>query len=533
MMKKNQKIKIIELLDTLHDACQELKKQKEERFIDLCYEMQNFTAGIYSFIGKILGQEHSLVKSLEGFYKQLYLTSQEQLSVKQLLKDVHNLKSIAKSLIVDKFEVAFFCYKASMSDCFESVYFAAKQDPSCDAYFIPIPYFDRNPDGSFGSMHLEGVGYYSDKYELIDWQKYDVEARRPDVIFIMNPYDDCNLVTSVHPNFYSQHLKSLTDCLVYIDYGLPLWIFKKPSKYEHFIKGWFNVDVFCTYSKEYANSQKFAMKSVCNNLSTEIVPLGSPKFDKVINSKREDFILPKEWQKIINNRRVVLFNTSLGSILKDSEEYLDKLTEILKIFSESGVALWWRPHPLSYETFESMRPGLISKYKYIVNKYKNDGWGIYDESTDLHRAISYSDAYYGDESSLVYLYCATGKPFTICGNPHQSYFLTENTDSFERTLEWRMYNMRNAKGANIDNYNGCMWWGNFYEDLDYKKFLNLFLDYIVNTDKYPCSEEYKNLQIKIFKDFVVNSDGTAGKKIYEFVKKKFLNVVRGENDVNS
>lgn len=521
-MRKIHKKQLLEWIDTLEQACLQLKLQKGKVFNSLCAEMQDFTSRIYIFAQEILGEQSILVQRFENLYKELYEVSQENVSVKRLQQLIKEIKGQAKGLHPDRIEVAFFCYKASMSDCFESIYFAAKADPQCDAYFVPIPYYDRNADGSFGTMHLEGIGYYSDSYELIDWRKYDVEARRPDVIFIMNPYDGENRVTSVHPNYYTYELKKYTNNLIYIDYGIPIWIFNKPSVYEQYIDGWFNVDVFCTYSKEYAANQKFAMQKICNKLSVEIVAFGSPKFDKVITSTKDDFSLPPEWEKLINGRKIILFNTSLGAMLKNSEDYLNRLEEILDLFYCSNVLLWWRPHPLSYETLKSMRPALATRYRSIVNKYKCRAMGIYDESSDLHRAIAYSDAYYGDESSLVYLYCATGKSFTICGIPHQSYFLTENTDNFERALQWRMNNMRNAKGANIENYNVCMWWANFYEDLDYKKFLNLFLDYVVNPEKYPCHEEYKNLQIKIFKDFVVNPDGTAGQKIYQFAKQKAL-----------
>lgn len=38
------------------------------------------------------------------------------------------------------------------------------------------------------------------------------------MIFIHNPYDECNYVTSVHPYFYSKNLKRFTEKLVYIPY---------------------------------------------------------------------------------------------------------------------------------------------------------------------------------------------------------------------------------------------------------------------------------------------------------------------------
>lgn len=41
------------------------------------------------------------------------------------------------------------------------------------------------------------------------------------------------------------------------------------------------------------------------------------------------------------------------------------------------------------------------------------GWGIYDDTPDIDRAIALSDAYYGDMSSVVELYKVTGKPIMI------------------------------------------------------------------------------------------------------------------------
>ena len=60
-------------------------------------------------------------------------------------------------------------------------------------------------------------------------------------------------------------------------------------------------------------------------------------------------------------------------------------------------------------TIESMRPQLWQEYKEIVEQYKQESWGIYDDSADMDRAVILSDAYYGDASSVVQLYKKTGK----------------------------------------------------------------------------------------------------------------------------
>ena len=131
------------------------------------------------------------------------------------------LTDIKKSIdrdVVERKEIVFMPYKASMWDSLESVWKAADADPECDAYVVPIPYYDRNPDHSFGEFHYEG-GEYPDYVPVTHYNNYDISKRRPDVIYIHNPYDDCNYVTSVDPRFYSRELKKYTDKLVYIPYS--------------------------------------------------------------------------------------------------------------------------------------------------------------------------------------------------------------------------------------------------------------------------------------------------------------------------
>jgi hypothetical protein len=60
-----------------------------------------------------------------------------------------------------------------------------------------------------------------------------------------------------------------------------------------------------------------------------------------------------------------------------------------------------------------MRPQLLREYVGLVDSYKQEGWGIYDDTPDLHRALAYTDAYYGDRSSLVPMFQAAGKAVII------------------------------------------------------------------------------------------------------------------------
>ena len=101
--------------------------------------------------------------------------------------------------------------------------------------------------------------------------------------------------------------------------------------------------------------------------------------------------------------------------MADTNAMLHKIQRTLQIFEEEkdNVVLWWRPHPLFKSTVSSMHPEAWEVYSALVADYIKNGWGIYDDSPDLDRAIAYSDAYYGDGSSVVELYTHTGKPVMI------------------------------------------------------------------------------------------------------------------------
>ena len=48
-----------------------------------------------------------------------------------------------------------------------------------------------------------------------------------------------------------------------------------------------------------------------------------------------------------------------------------------------------------------------------MEEYQREGWGIYDNTAELDRAIAMSDGYYGDRSSLVQLCQKAGKTIMI------------------------------------------------------------------------------------------------------------------------
>ena len=230
-MRKAQKTQIEETFSLMGKVHEEIRKQisegNREAAMQLLNDCQEGAIQAGNLIEQTEGEDAPAIGKIEEYCETCYRIyenvsgeePQNPSGVYRLLQKVlASMESSVRLTVPVRLEIAFFCYKASMSDCLESIYFAAKEDPTCDAYFIPIPYYDRYPNGAFGEMHYEAEGCYPDTYELVDWQKYNLEIRKPDIIYIMNPYDGRNRVTSVHPDYYAERLRGMTDCLVYVPY---------------------------------------------------------------------------------------------------------------------------------------------------------------------------------------------------------------------------------------------------------------------------------------------------------------------------
>jgi len=339
-----------------------------------------------------------------------------------ILEHVKKLKSTFYSEVKTKREALFLPYKVSMWDSLESIYLAAKEDPNWDAFVMPIPYYDRK-DGKFTEQHWEIN--YPKNIQLIDFQKYNIEERHPDIIFIHNPYDSYNIVTSVHPDFYSERLRNLTDRLVYVPYfvgngiGVEKHFCTMPGcvfAHKVIVQTEEERKIYVSTYKEFAKKNKTPERF--DQIGDKFLALGSPKLDKAITAKREDYEIPPEWEKLIANKKVVFYNLSIGSLLentiednKPSDKYFKKVKSVFEFFkNQKDYVLLWRPHPLLESTIKSMRPWLEQEYKEIVNEYKVGGYGIYDDTDDLNRAIALSDMYYGDSSSVMKLFEVAGKP---------------------------------------------------------------------------------------------------------------------------
>ena len=421
---------LVQTSDTIGEL---LGRLDREQAMDILAQMQQLVIHAGETIEASEENCAEIIQKLENVCEIIYqlTTSLEDAKTRShLLKELKAILAAAyeevQKNVPGKLEILFLPYQISMWDSLESVWMAARDRDDIDCYVVPIPFYDVLPDNSLGNIHYEG-DLYPDYVPITSYLKYSIETRRPDVIFFHNPYDENNRVTRIPERYYSRNLKKYTDMLVYI----PYFVSEEggPAEYQCYTTGVLFADrvvvqkgsIYEKYCRVYTNVLKQnGLEGKLIPAEQKFLPLGSPKFDKVLNMKCELENLPEKWQKVIlkpdgSRKKIILYNLSISPLLENREQTLKKIDNVFQFFKgkQDELVLLWRPHPLLIKTIEAMVPWLRDAYMQRVRQFQEECWGIYDETPDPNLAMVLSDGYYGDMSSLVTTYRETGKPIMI------------------------------------------------------------------------------------------------------------------------
>lgn len=501
--KKKELIGMIATLKKANKVMKNVRPGQQKEFTDMLAQCQDAALEIGNYLETKGEAGEKIVEILEEYCESLYQQSislnypkQCRSLAKKIERQLTEVEQrIRRDFTREKKEVAFLPYKASMWDSLESIWLAAEADENCNAYVVPIPYFDREQDGSLGEMHDEG-DQYPDYVPITSWEEYDLSEKEPDVIYIHNPYDGGNYVTSVHPEFYSDKLREYTSQLVYV----PYFIF--PAAFErHFAmtSGVLYCDLMFVQNEE---TRKGYIKALVEEIpditeaywQNKIIAMGSPKTDKIINLKKEDLEVPKSWLETIAGKKVIFFNTNVSMIINNPLHIIENLNRIFETVRHcENYVIIWREHPLTVATIKSMHPEIWDSYVQIKKKFVDEKYGILDDTPEPYMAMILSDCYYGAGGSLSSLYPVTGKPILITDYKYPEQISKEkiSLDRFVATFSKRMlYAERNINS------------------------LSLFLENL------SVFEEQKEERISRQKIRMDNLDGHVGDRIYKYVIKE-------------
>lgn len=313
--------------------------------------------------------------------------------------DIEGAKKTAddfKNLISDStvYKVVFMPYKASMWDSLESVWMAADKDKRWEAVVVPITHYELDSNKNL-AKRINEREEFPEYVPVVNDEEYDLENDRPDIIYIHNPYDDTNRVTSVESRYYSCNLKKYCEKIVYIPYykwvdGVSSPSFKPAMYYvDYTVHSSDDAVKRCIdASSKYAELLGMENIEVRNAMESKLINLGSTKVDKVVSLHNEKMGMPGEWEGKIRKDKVnVVYNTTIDEILKSRS--LEKVMSTLSYFKFNIYKSFaiWRPYPLLKQTLVSMIPGLVHGYDEMVEIFSKGDYGVIDNNASMYYSM--------------------------------------------------------------------------------------------------------------------------------------------------
>ncbi len=511
-MRKRQLLQIQDLIGTMHEMHEEIKMCIEKINYRDAIEMLTHCQEAAISIGTCIENSNEgvphIITHLENYCESLYQSS-VSLNIDSCVSDIYELleeqlvsiESEIKQDITAKYEIAFLPYKGSMWDALESIWLTAKEDKNCECYVIPIPYYEKKSNGTLGKQCYEGADFPS-YVPIVNFCDYNIEQRQPDIIYIHNPYDNYNTLTTVLPEYYSDRLRMNTSCLVYSPY---------------FVLGTYQPNVsdmhYLTSASIYSNliitqseiTKHLYMKNGVNE--EKVLVTGLPKIDYVVNMMKKEIEMPKEWEgKVHTSRKVLLFNMHLSYYLKaytkvkegaESNYAINRLKEMLpQILNNDKYSLIWRPHPLMKQMIISRLGEYPRELEEIEEAIKNANNAVIDMNADYRYSFCFADALISTFSSIVTLFSVLGKPIYI----YQSRLDRDITK--DSPVDYDVFYFRHGKNRTE---------------------FGTFLNYLDDGED-PLYEDRMKMLSKSF----ANMDGTAGKVIHDTVISYCDNKLRGE-----
>lgn len=296
-----------------------------------------------------------------------------------------------------------------------------RENGNTDILFMPVPYYYKDYDGALiGDEIYEKDGYPND-ITITDYRDIVIEALNPDVIYFQNPYDNYDPVMSVHPDYYSDRLRLLTDKLVYIP--------------------WFETNEFDeSENRSYQNMKEYvAVPGVVNSdvvyvQSENIRSMYIKKLSEWAGAKtqavwEEKIIAPSDLVKPENEKihaageteKTIMYYIGDGLLIKHSKECIQKLTCNLKIIRENNpnIRLILTYDKTLFSNLKILRPEIVTQIEDLIKQYQNtDNCEVYIRNADNtiykdKQVVQRCDAYYGDVGALTSMFMVANKPVMI------------------------------------------------------------------------------------------------------------------------
>lgn len=291
-------------------------------------------------------------------------------------------------------------------------YIKAIANPTNEVYVIPIPYYYKD----FGTKELVDeqfdIEYYPEDIELYDWYSIDLNALQPNVIYIQNPYDEYNPVTSVHPSFYSSVLKNITSELVYIPW------FTTDDFDEHEERSYLNMDAYCTMPGVVNADRIILSSNTQKDMYIQKLKEWSKYEDISIWHNKIEVVETTELAKTNtdnSSKKAIMYYIGLGQTIEAGMDMMAKIQNTLSLVENyrKSLVLYIKIDSTFEDSLNQLNPLLYDEFAKIIDPIKNDAEWIYDNSEYIIEAVNYCDAFFGDAGYVANMFREQGKPCMI------------------------------------------------------------------------------------------------------------------------
>ena len=160
---RKQMLTMVNMLEKANNTLKlslKAKRINKDGIGQLLIDCQETAIAMGNELEMLYGEDTETVHVLEDYCESLYQMTQSQNNpekrsavLRDLAGQVKQARRLLSEQIPDRLEIVFLPYNSSMWDSLESVWMAAAADEDCDTYVVPIPYYDRSPDGTFSRYY--------------------------------------------------------------------------------------------------------------------------------------------------------------------------------------------------------------------------------------------------------------------------------------------------------------------------------------------------------------------------------------------
>ena len=478
---------INEMVATLGDALGYVKTSGDPSMLDVCVQSLQAIIGALSKCADDI-KDPAVIENLNSLIR---ILSDETPDIDEAAIMAEKLVSVCRTGLKYAVRVLFIAELGEKWDAMDSVYKAMKKrdDVIVDVVLQPIFRAVQLPDGSqrndvIYNDYLSPMGI-----DHILYKDYDMDKIRPDITFFSQPYENCTI-----DMFWPDNMAKYTR-LVYLTYGTAYSFHQdiQPASFGAYFKS--RTEQLCWKIPCQSDQMLEHYKKNASHKGNNVIVTGLAKWDYPVNISRENTPCPKEWEDLIKDRKVFLWNTHfiLGNPSNGSQILSPKGLEFLKIFQENkDIALIWRPHPMTVPVLKVYNPEMLGIYYNLVNIVESSDNMTMDTNTGYAPAFAWSDALISDISTIIPMYILTKKPLLLNLGSEK---VIEGFKSYEKDKLLDFMSLPMA-----------------FSIEDIKSFIN---DIQNGVDK--CSAGYK----KIFNSFYKYADGHAGERIADTLIRQF------------